>query len=272
MSLITITRDIGCGGMTIARKVANELKLELYDDHRLQEEAIEMGVSSEDLNSFGKGAPGLFDRLLSHKPEIYLDLMGAVVYEIAHRGQGVILGHGAYWLLKEFGCALQVRIYSSEGSRVEHLMNQRGMSSNAAEKIIHKSDNEKRGFLQFFFRMDWNDISLYDLIINRDKLGVESAARLITEVAQSQQIKACSLEALEKMGRLSLLKKVEAAILKERIDSQDLHIEIPGEGIVYIAGSINPLESESHLLEAVRGVPGVAEIRSEVVVPEIADI
>ena len=43
MSLVTITRNIGCGGTTIARLVADGLKLELYDDHRLQEEAIKMG-------------------------------------------------------------------------------------------------------------------------------------------------------------------------------------------------------------------------------------
>ena len=74
------------------------------------------------------------------------------------------------------------------------------------------------------------------------------------------------------MERLSLLKKIEAAILKKKIDSQDLHIEVPGKGIVYVTGSINPLESEGRLLEVVREVPGVLEIRSEVVVPKLPDI
>ena len=40
MSLITITRSMGCGGALIARRVADELKLDLYDDQRLQEEEI----------------------------------------------------------------------------------------------------------------------------------------------------------------------------------------------------------------------------------------
>jgi len=163
-----------------------------------------------------KKAPGLFNRILSHKPQAYLDLMEALVYEVARRGHGIILGHGAQFLLRDFGCGLHVHIFSSEPSRIQRLMDQQGMSRDAAEKIYRKSDSERRGFLQFAFHMEWNDPSLYDLIINEDKLGTDSAAQLIMDVAQSQQIKACSITALYTMERLSLLKKVEAAILKIR--------------------------------------------------------
>jgi hypothetical protein len=94
MSLITITRSIGCEGALIARRVSDELKLDLYDDKRIQEEAIKMGIP-EDLKSLDEKAPGLFDRLLTHKPSLYLDLMESVVYKVSQQGQGVILDHGA---------------------------------------------------------------------------------------------------------------------------------------------------------------------------------
>ena len=45
MSLITITRCIGCGGEEIARKVAGELGLPLYNDKKLEEEAVHMGCA-----------------------------------------------------------------------------------------------------------------------------------------------------------------------------------------------------------------------------------
>jgi hypothetical protein len=64
MSLITITTSIACGGMTIARRVAEELDMVLYDDRSIQEEAIRMGGSSEDLKIFGPKAPGFLNRLL----------------------------------------------------------------------------------------------------------------------------------------------------------------------------------------------------------------
>ena len=44
MPLITISRGIGCGGLIVARRVAEGLNLELFDDRRLQEEAIKLGL------------------------------------------------------------------------------------------------------------------------------------------------------------------------------------------------------------------------------------
>ena len=266
MSLVTITRNIGCGGTTIARLVADGLKLELYDDHRLQEEAIKMGISPEVLKRLDEKAPGLFNRLLSHKLETYLDLMEAVVYEVAHRGKGVILGHGSQMLLRDFGCALHVRIYASEPFRIQHLMHQQGVSREAAEKMIYRSDSERRDFLQFAFHMDWNDHSLYDLVINRDKLSASSAARLVMEVAKSQEIKECSLLAVEAMERLSLSKKIEAALLENNLSPAQFHVEVPEKGIARITGWTSSHDYKNVLLEVVKGVPGVSDIRSEVVV------
>ena len=37
MSLITITRSMGCGGEKIAKIVAEKLNLELYDDPQIHE-------------------------------------------------------------------------------------------------------------------------------------------------------------------------------------------------------------------------------------------
>jgi cytidylate kinase len=272
MSLITITSGLGSGGLSIAKSVSEKLGLDLYDDQRLQEEAVKIGISAEEMKNLDHKAPGLLNRLLSHKPDAYLDVMGAVIYEVASRGEGIILGHGAPWLLKDFGCALHVRVYASEPSRIGNLMDQLGLNREAAEKMIHTSDHQRKGFLQFTFHMDWDDPSLFDLIINQDKLGTDSAARLIVEVAESNMIKECSLTALDSMERLSLLKRVEAAIVKHRISSLDFHVEVPETGVVHITGSLNPLESEAHLLEVVKGVPGVEKVRSEVVVPQIPDI
>jgi hypothetical protein len=198
--------------------------------------------------------------------------MGTVIYEIASRGEGIILGHGAPWLLMDFDCALHVRVYASDSSRTQNLMDQLGVSSELAKKMIQKSDHQHKGFLQFTFDMDWDNPSLFDLIINQDKVGADSSARLIAEVAQSYKIQQCSLHALDSMGRLSLLKRVEAAMAKKRLSSSDVNIEVPEPGVVHLSGSLNPLESEANLVEVVRSVPGVNKVYSEVVVPQLPDI
>jgi len=272
MSLITITSGLGCTGFDIGKIVADELKVDFYDDQRLQEEAFKIGIIDEDLKGLDEKAPGLFNRLLSRKSQTYLNLMEALIYEIARRGQGIILGHGAQWLVRDFGCALHVRIFASESSRIQQLTEQLGVTYEVAEKMLRKNDSERNGFMQFAYHMDWNDPSLYDLIINQDKLGKNWAARLVIDAAQSQEIAVCSLTAMDAMERLSLSKRVEAALIKNRISTLELNIDVPEKGVVYITGSINPLESESHVLEIIRGVAGVSEVKSEITVPAIHDI
>lgn len=266
MPLITISRNLGCGGTTIARLVAQGLDLQLYDDQKLQEEAVKMGVRSEELEKLDERAPRLFDRILGHRPELYLDLMEAVVYEVARRGHGVILGHGSPLLLRDFGCALHVRVHASESSRIQHIMDQQGLTRESAEKLIHKSDNERRGFFRFAFHKDWNDPSLYDLIINTEKMSTDLAANLIMEAARSQEIKECSLTAVGAMEDLALVKKIEAALLKNNLNISMLHVEVPEKGLAYIRGWTYEQGIKERVLDVVKGVPEVSEVRSEIAV------
>ena len=264
MALMTITTGIGCGGVTIAKRVADGLDLELYDDLKLQNEAVKMGISSEDLASLDEKAPGLLDRLFGQKPQTYLDLMEAIIYKVASHGEGIILGHGAPFLLRDFDCALHVRIYASEIFRIQNLMEEQGLGQKTAERIIQKKDSERNGFLQFAFNMDLDDPSLYDMTINRSQLGMDWAVELIIKAAQSEELKACSLDALGAMEKLSLSKKVEAAILKNNISISDVHIEVPERGVVRVAGFLSPMVSEARLIEIIKAVPGVSDVKSNI--------
>lgn len=263
MALITVTTSLGCGATMVAQKVAEVLKLELYDDDRLQQEAVGMGYSSEDLKAFDEKAPGLFDRLLRRRPEIYDELMAAVIYEVARRGEGIIIGHGSFYFLKDFTCALHLRLHASKQFRIRRLVETRKVSPETALKMIENRDNELKSFLDFLFQIDWNDLSLYDLIINVDKLDLNAAVEMIVDLAETQHIQECSLTALESMEKLSLLKRVEAAVMKDNINPQELQIEVPEPGVVKLTGLINPMRTVAGVTELVKSVPGVARIVCE---------
>jgi cytidylate kinase len=266
MALITISRGIGCGGMIISRRVADGLKLELYDDEKLQHEAIRMGIKPEAIKDMDEKAPGFFDLILNKRPEIYLDYMEAVVYEVAKTGKGVIVGHGSQVLLRDFECALHVRIHANEATRVQNLMKHRGVSEAAARRLIHKRDQEQRGFFRFAFHMDWNDPSLYDLIINTEQLGIDLAARLIMEAAVSEQIKACSLKAIEAMDRLSFKKRVHAALLEADVNVSNLYFDVPEKGVVEINGFTETKDQKKRIQEKLKALSGVSKIEDHIVV------
>jgi cytidylate kinase len=264
MSLITISGGVGCGVEKIARLVAEAAKIDLYDDQRLQQEAAKMGIKSEDLKGLDEKVPGFFDVLRGRSPELYLDVMESVIYEVSRSGQGVIIGHGSQLLLRDFGCAFHVLIHASEPYRMKQIMDQQKLSSKAAEKMMNKTDHERRGFLRFAFHMEWNDPSLYDLEINTEKFGPEGAANLILDALKSQAIQECSLSALESMERMSLIKKVEAALLKEQFGFTQFHVEVPEKGTVHIYGYTSTADSRKRMIEAAKKVAGVTKIVDEV--------
>lgn len=263
MSLLTISASIGCGGIAVARLIADELKLELYDDEKLEKEALRIGIEPEDVNGLDEKVPGLLSRIWSIKPQIYLDLLEAVIYRAAEKGQGVILGHGSQLLLRDFRCALHVRIYASEPSRIEYLMNQRGLSRRAAEKLIHKTDNQQRGFFHFAFHMNWDDLSLYDLVINRGKLCAGSVSKLIIEAIRSPEIKECSLTALESMEKFSLSRRIDTAILKNNLIREGVLIDVVEKGVVHVTGYVDSPKEGEFLLKVIEGIPDVKEVRSD---------
>jgi CMP/dCMP kinase len=264
MSLVTISGGKGCGAEQVAELTAQATNRVLYDDRRLQQEALKLGFESEELKNLDERAPGFFDVLRGRRPEVYLDIMESLIYEVSRTGRGVILGHGSQFLLRDFGCALHVLIHASQPYRIKQMMDQQGLSRQAAEKIISKNDNERRGFLRFAFRLEFSDPSLYDLVINTEKFGVQGAANLIVDALKSQTIQECSLHALDSMERMSLMKKVEAALLKEHYMLTQFHVEVPEKGVAQIYGYTNTAESKKHMLETARQIPGVSKVMDEV--------
>lgn len=264
MSLITITQSMGCAGEEIAKLVAATLNLKLYDDAKLQQTAQTMGQQLDDLQQFDEKAPGFFDRLISNKPDMFLDLMEAVIYEVAKKGEGVIIGHGGQFLLRDFGCALHVLVYAARSTRVQHVEKQEGVSRKIAERLIRKSDDNQAGFFQFAFHREWNDLSLFDLVISTEKMMPQSVAEIIVGAAQHQEMKTCSLTALDAMDRLSLEKKIEAALLKNSFNLLYLHVMVPDKGVAIVRGLAESDDDMNRIQEVVAAVAGVKEIHSEV--------
>ena len=264
MSLITISGGRGCGAEQVARLVAKAAELELYDDHRLHQEAVKQGIQSEDLKHLGEKAPGFLDLLRGHQPQVYLDLVQSLIYEVSRLGQGVILGHGSQVLLRDFGCAFHVLIHAAKPYRIKQMMAQQGLSSKAAEKIISTSDHERRGYLRYAFHLDWSDPALYDLVVNTEKFGVEGAAKLIVDALKSEGIQECSLHTLESMQKTALMKKVEAALLKENFSLSDFRVAVSETGVAEIYGYTNTTDTKKRMLEAVGQVPGVEKIIDDV--------
>jgi cytidylate kinase len=273
MPLVTISGGIGTGIGKTAQLVASKAGLELYDDQRLHAEAVRMGVRAKDLKGIDEKAPSFFDSLRVD-PQLYLDVLESVVYSVSKTGQGIIIGHGGQVLLRDFGCALHVLIHAPEDFRIEQLMGRRSLSDDGREearKLIHKSDNEKRGFLRFAYHLDWDDLSLYDLVINTAKLGIDGSAEVILHALHLDMIQECSMQALDTIERMTLQKTVQAAMAKAGLQYYSFsRVDVPEKGKVVITGLASTEEEKARILQTAKGAPGVTSVKDEINVQPIA--
>jgi cytidylate kinase len=264
MPLITITQNFGSDGVAIARKVAEALKWDLFDDTQFHELIERQGISTREIHQLSEKSPGYWELFYKNRPQVFLNVVESVVLEAAKQGDGVIVGYGSQILLRDFDCAMHVRIHDSETHRAERLASSQGLSREAAVKLIRRRDKEQAGFYKFAFQLDIDDFTLYDLVIHTQKLNADTAAGLIVAAARSDDIRTCSLNALEAMERLALEKKIQAALLENRIDACTILVEVGDNGVASVAGVCPNAEDKKRIERIVGGVGGVSGVVSAV--------
>ena len=84
-----------------------------------------------------------------------------------------------------------------------------------AEKIIERSDHDKKNFLRFAFDEDWLNPHLYDIVLNTDKLSLDAAVRMIIDAARSEGIKACGIDSVKLLAQLAVQRRLNLSFSKK---------------------------------------------------------
>lgn len=261
MYFITFSRKMGSSGSEIARQVADRLRYNFFDTEAIEDTAREMSFL-KDVKEIDEKVPSLFQRLFSQKPEVHLDRLHSIIYELASRGNAVFLGRGSHILLRTFKCALHLRVTASLEKRIENLK-ERGFHREAAIKAIHKSDHERGAFIKFAFGVDWDDPELYDLVLNTDHLSVEMAANTVLHIANSEEIKARSLDAMRSLEMMGLARRAEAALIEAGL-KHGPSISVPEPGRIRLTGVVSHERARTTAEEVLKGVNGAKFIDNQI--------
>ena len=265
MYFITISEMIGTNGEKIARKVAEALKYTFFGEEELFEAAAEMGFLS-DIKKMDEKAPALLERFFSEKPKIYLDRLQSVIYEVAKKGNAIFFGRGGQFLLQSFGCAFHILVTGSMEKRIQRVMEEKQVGKEIAEKIINRSDHDKRAFIRFAYDEDWLNCRLYDLLLNTDKLSIDSAVKMIADAAKSDEIKSCGIDSVQLLGKLSLNRKVESILLEAGVTSSHLFFTVEEMDSVRLFGIVNSSEEKEGIEKLVKKIKGIKNINNELIV------
>jgi cytidylate kinase len=261
MKWITVSRKTGTRGSELARRVASQLGYAFYDTKAINHMAQELGVLGS-VREVDERVPPLVRRVFSQRPMVDLERLYSVIYQLAQKGDAVFLGRGSHVLLRDFPCALRVRVTASPETCVRTYMAQ-GLNRDAAARAVQRSDDERAGFLRFAFGVDWEDPARYDVVLNMDKLSLDLAVSTVVHLMRSAQIADASPDDLQALETRALASRADAALVAANVGGRYapmLFVSVVGPGTVRVSGQVDTaarrLEAE-HVLRAVKGVAGV---------------
>jgi cytidylate kinase len=195
IKIITLEREYGSGGGVVAQKLAERLEWKLWDQFLTNEIARSMKCGGAEiaqreekrdslgyrlLKSFMRGtfegnvnAPGM--QLLD--ADCIFETTARVIQQAANAGNGVIVGRGGAYFLKDRPDAYHVFLYAPPEDKIRRLK-QSGKSAAEAKELVESVDQERAAFIKKYFNIQWPTFSRYHLMIN-SHIGDEAVVDMI---------------------------------------------------------------------------------------------
>lgn len=193
-TIITISREYGAGGSTIGHLVEEKLGYEYLDKALILGTASEAQVSVDSVLKMDEVVPvnfgfaqSLFDFYNKPLNEKLFAAQSQVIRRFGEKGKCVIVGRNANSILREFDNSLHVFICGSMKSRVERMLKKEmyeGTTEAKMRDIIEAVDKRRRKYCEYYTKTVFGDARYYDICLDSSRLGVETCADIICELAQ----------------------------------------------------------------------------------------
>lgn len=263
MAIITISREMGSGGIPIAHKVAEELGYRLIDGETIMEAAEAYGLSPEAVEQADEKPPHFVDTMDS-KQSLDLHLIELIILEAALKGNVVIYGRGGQDLLKEIKSVLRTRIIAPFEDRIERWAEREWLDPDRARLLVRKSDQQRAGFIKYYFDRDWEDSVHYDLTINTQRLSEDKAVEIICNSVKDENLEGNKANSKKILSDLILRKRVEIQILSTcEVDAYLLEIDVK-DGVATLSGQVHSNKEKASAEALARTVEGLAGLENNI--------
>lgn len=204
--VITVNREMGSKGRTIAEKLAEKLDVNFYDKAVVEGLTKEFGVSVDELekvkakkNNFWEDLyrSYIHDRIQSrldiHAASSHLEnqsklLTSAklhaaeekILKELIKEGSCVIAGRSGFHFFRDEPNSLHVFIKCSKEKRIQNIMNDRNVDADEAEKLLEDVDKGRDAFTKKLSGSSRYDCRNYDLVLDVTELSIDQAVEAIS--------------------------------------------------------------------------------------------
>lgn len=210
---VTISRQSGAGGHTLALAIMEELKKEFDGgwshgwqvmDQEICRQVAEDPAVRVPLESLL--AAEYHSELEDILKELFLGYcsqntvirhMLHLMRDLATYGKVILVGRGASCLTRDLPTGVHVRLVAALPSRIRRMKQSMNMTENHAREMIHEQDKAREKLVKIYFGKNIEDPLLYDAVWNTDTVPMETLAKLTVTMIREKAIHAVQQEPAE---------------------------------------------------------------------------
>ena len=189
--VITISRQFGSLGRTIAQNMSLELGIEFYDRDIVEATARRMGLPTSEISQEEERAGGFFAErkyplgmgLTSMKQEIF-QIQSNIIRDLAAKESCIIVGRCADSILRDIDRVLNVYIYAPVEKRIRNCTSILGMDEKEARRMLRDVDRAREIYRLKYCQVVREVFDQRDLMIDSSRFGAEVTAQLLCGVAR----------------------------------------------------------------------------------------
>jgi cytidylate kinase len=262
MPVIAMTQEMGSLAKDVAEALASEMKLATLKHEVVEHVAAMMHVSKSLVNRLREGRAGPLERLTADRESMAV-YTAEEVLERAAQGNVVLRGWGATCLLRPVPHVLCVRVTRPLELRVQWLMEHLGIDEpEVARHEIRRSDHAHAARMHQLFGVTWGDPLLYDLVLNTERLSIQSCVQQIRALVQRPEF-AETEPSREQLRGMALQAHIRAAWRADEA-THDVNVTIESvAGQVTLRGIAFSAQERSDAERVAARVPGVHSVDNQ---------
>jgi cytidylate kinase len=259
MPVIAMTQEMGSLAKDVALQLAQAAGLSVMRHEVLDNVASKMHVPGSLISRLRAGKAGLVERLSTDQERVAI-YTEQELYALASRGNVVLRGWGATALLRAVPHVVTVRVTRSFDQRVDWLMEHLGTDDRSfAQAEVRRSDHAHASRMHSLYGVTWGDPVLHDLVLNTDRLSVDTCVALIQQLAARPEFQETPASHAM-LANLTLAAAARAA-LKDDPSTSDLRIAIESDGgTVILSGIVLNEQERAAAARVAATVPGATGV------------
>ncbi|KAF0238029.1 MAG: hypothetical protein FD181_1425 [Prolixibacteraceae bacterium] len=200
--VITISREVGCNGLKMAKLLAAQLnsekpktKWEVISKEILVASANELNMNIEDVRktvkqsekfTFSEILKAFNDKNFKSEQKITKTIIDTIL-KFATEGYCIIVGRDGHMIAKDIEKSLHIRMVAPMEYRVKNIMQNNQLSRLKAIEFINQVENERQSFRDSI-RPKWMKEELFDITLNLESFSDDEVLQIIRCAVEKKKL------------------------------------------------------------------------------------